>query len=309
MDTYLSPLYFLPQGTGLGDLHSDQILLAKKKLLAETELSPDKTIVLNKMVCTRNDVLNLFDKLIDHGEELNYHFAIFRNKILLEFLENRFVAVLPVSLESDLKNDPGFIDFISPYFEKVYTPLFIKCIKQHRIVVISTLMANSYLMNYADRNRPYKAAYNLINKYTEQIINHTQKIKAQIRINLFYPFSIFNLLNFLIPKNYKISEFKQYYDSTFIAVLNVLPEQFDDLRTEYCRVVMNMGIGLQRHDLKLALKILKNISSLKCSDYMHQKVEDNHRIMSPKFSSRRIFRYVILALLILRLIQYIRLYF
>ncbi len=305
MDVYLSPLHFLPEGTDIKDISSKQLLLAKKKLLAEIELSPTKTIILNKVVCTQNDLLNLFNDLSQNEKQLHYHFAIFNNRALLEFLENRFVGILPVALENNLLEDKIFIDFISPYFEKVYASLFIKCIKQLRIASINVLIANSYLMNYADRDKSDKAIEHYLDKDIKQILIYTQKINTQKRISFFYPLSILNLFNLFIPKNYRVSELKQYYNSTLIAILNVLPEKFSSIRTEYCRVVMNMAVGLQRHDSKLALSILKKVRVLKCSDSMHQKVESNYRIMSPKLKFGRLFLYLIAAFIILRILGFL----
>ncbi len=272
MNTYLSPLHFLPKETDLKDVSAKELLLAKKKLLAEIELSSDKTIILNKTVCTRNDVLKLFDQLLDDEKDLNYHFAIFKNKVLLEFLENRFVAILPLAITDNLKNNTAFITFISPYFEKVYTPLFIKCIKQLRLAEINILAANSCLMNYAGRDKSYKAVHALISKYIYEIELHTQKINAQKVVEHSY---FVNLINFFIPKNYKVSEFKQYYDSTLIEILNLLPERFNDLRTEYCSILGDMVASLNRcQDLKSGLSIIKNIRTLQCNDDIRQWVEE-----------------------------------
>jgi hypothetical protein len=283
MDTYLSPLHFLPEGTNLKDINAKQFLLAKKKLLAEIELSPDKTIVLNKTVCTRNDILNLFDDLSRNEEQLQYHLYIFGNATLLEFLENRFVDITSVSLTDELKKDRGFINFISPYIEKVYTPLFVNGIKQCKIADINLLMANSFLMNYADRDKSYKAVRNLINRYIEQIIIYTQKINEHIQTSLSH------FTNPFASPGYKIKDLKPYYNPALIAVLNVLPALFDDIRTEYCRALGSMAIGLNRSNRTigltssyplLALLIIKNLRNLQCSGYMHQWVEDTYLILA-----------------------------
>ncbi len=295
MDTYLSPLHFLPEGTALNDVSTKELLLAKKKLLAEIELSSDKTIILNKTVCTRNDVLNLFDQLLDDEEALNYHFAIFQDKVLLEFLENRFVAILPVSIASNLKNDEGFINFISPYFEKVYTPLLIQCIKRLRLAEINILAANSCLMNYADRDKNYKAIDVLLNKYIEHIAIHTQKIKAD--------------RDLAVPKSFIVSEFEHYYDNSLITILNLLPEQFNNVRSEYCRALMYLAIALHFFDTKLRVRIIKNVQNLRCSNSMRQTVQEIHDMLSkndsPKSGPGRLFLYIIAAIAIMKIIAFI----
>jgi hypothetical protein len=78
----------------------------------------------------------------------------------------------------------------------------------------------------------------------------------------------------------KHEHFSAYIDPNFIAILNLLPEEFEEFRSDYGLELINTGIALQNVNLKLAVNILAAVRDLRTNDYIQEQNDERYEILS-----------------------------
>jgi len=91
------------------------ILLAKKKMLAELELSCGTSIIVNNTEVTKNDIIVYIDNLLQTGN-LAYHAAIAEDTVLLDFLQKGILTPNKKFKNAPLYSNEAFIEWVTPYF-------------------------------------------------------------------------------------------------------------------------------------------------------------------------------------------------
>ncbi|MBS1563993.1 MAG: hypothetical protein JST39_06365 [Bacteroidetes bacterium] len=115
---YISPFHFILV-TSEDGIDRQELLLAKKKLLAELELSDRQTIMVNGREFSKHDIISFFDELRE-SRDIAWHFAVYKDKALLRFLEEQLLETSTSFLPNPLYNDEAFINWISPYYATAF---------------------------------------------------------------------------------------------------------------------------------------------------------------------------------------------
>ncbi len=119
MPKYISP-YSLLQIESDTAIDKSVLSLARKKMLAELDLSENQTLMIGANEFTKNDVIVFFDEL-SKNTDFEVHQTIYQHKQLSSFLES---GTLPNNITlidkplSDFNHD--FIEYVSPYFSDIY---------------------------------------------------------------------------------------------------------------------------------------------------------------------------------------------
>jgi hypothetical protein len=108
-----------------GNLDKNDLNLAKKRLLAELDLSASPTILRGSVEMTKNDIINQFDKLAG-VKNWDFHRLVAVDKALLGFIKNKEWDEQKQLLKEPKYDSAAFIEFISPYFSESYKSLIIK---------------------------------------------------------------------------------------------------------------------------------------------------------------------------------------
>ncbi|MBS1563991.1 MAG: hypothetical protein JST39_06355 [Bacteroidetes bacterium] len=116
---YISPLHVIEVPAGSTPDKKD-ILLAKKKLLAELELNDGQSVDVNGKSFSKNDIIRFFDDL-QQASDLSWHNAIYQDKVLLRFLEYNILEKNDRFADNPLYQEPAFIDWIGPYYSHSFT--------------------------------------------------------------------------------------------------------------------------------------------------------------------------------------------
>jgi hypothetical protein len=128
--SYLSPRTILAQAKLpiAGHFDQQQLILAKRVMLAEIDLSETKSVVLNGQEFTKDAALRYFDELQSQGK-LAYHLAIAEDEALCDFLE---WGTLPKRdfLPNPLYQNPDFNAFVGAWYVESYAGLLIEVFKQ-----------------------------------------------------------------------------------------------------------------------------------------------------------------------------------
>ena len=134
---YVSPIHTLGlENTEI--LDKESLKMAKKKLLAEVELSTMGTILRGGNEMTKDDILKAFDTITD-TDDWDKHILIAQDKALLSFLENNdFALDSSFFNKKEYKND-SFIAFISPCFLTSYKKVLFNCLKNKDVLLLKKL--------------------------------------------------------------------------------------------------------------------------------------------------------------------------
>gem|GEM_PF-3381386 len=121
---YTSPFLLLNLPTAIPD--QNQFLLAKERILAESDRTPSNTMLISGREYSRNNILQLF-KETEQGDNLAYHSAVAADKNLLEFLEGKANLQLSIYfIAHPGYQSPKFLAWMAPYFLHAFTGYFDK---------------------------------------------------------------------------------------------------------------------------------------------------------------------------------------
>lgn len=150
---YLSPTS-LPDSPPIDPPDKKALLLQRRKLLAELELSADGILHLKDRPFSRNDILEYFETLQD-DTILQYHAALSKDEILLSFLEEGILGEDAQFAEAAIYDDAGFIIWISPYFYTAFTAFVTECLQQTDEIGLRALLHNRLLLTAYDEEQAW----------------------------------------------------------------------------------------------------------------------------------------------------------
>lgn len=208
---YVNPLSFLSDQTITAN-HlpgKKDLLLQKKKLLAEIELSERQTVLIKETELNKDDVLKLFDGL-QNPQEILYHASIAADAVLYDFLTTGQLTGNGNFAKNPLYDDAAFKHFISPFFKDVFTTLTLKTLRNDENETLAKLWKNPVLLE---------------GRYYEQVLN-------KIRSYLFEQSnSLVQTKNRAVEKGKaRLDEFLKFFDANFIHTVNVLPQNSRNLK-------------------------------------------------------------------------------
>ncbi len=255
---YISPFIAL-NITDFDTFDKSNLTLAKKKLLAELELSPTNTVLVSGQEMSKNDVIKWFDNF-PNSSELAFHRDIAKDKTLLSFLENGVLDANTRFLETPVYHDEAFIEFISPYFSSSYKKKILEAIKKMDISLMDNLVNKlPLLMTEFDEEESNLVIENWVEAKIDAIIDLNNQIDDGVR---------------LIEK-----EIKEFYSLETMQWLNILPESFIHLRDRYAIALYNLSLSnWNTFFRKRAKRILAPTFSLNCSPHERELLRELHNI-------------------------------
>ncbi len=178
-------------------LERKDLLLAKRRMLAEFELNNSSTIIVNKKEVSKNDVLLMFETLED-TEDLHFHSIVFKDEHLLFFLEHNdlldkkpnlsqllpshsFNPILtnsiqpkftPVESKFSISNDDlteDFLYWISPYFAYSFKVASFNFFRKKDVPAFIALMQNNWYMSEDDKYDAFEPIMGLIESQDKRL--------------------------------------------------------------------------------------------------------------------------------------------
>lgn len=220
---YVSPF----QELGLevdGNLDKASLNLAKKRLLAELDLSEKPTILRGSMELTKNDIINQFDKLAA-VKNWDFHRLIAADKALLEFLQHKYWKywIINNSLKAEPQyNNEAFVEFVSPYFLISYKYLIIKSLtSENSEQLASVLKITPRLLTDDDHDDAWFSVESYLDGWKDNLNEMAERVQN--------------------GHVYNDSEVKPFYNAKFIECLNLLPDDFSWFRDSYATSLYNIS--------------------------------------------------------------------
>ena len=254
---YISPLHFIALSTA-GTIDRKDLLLAKKKMLAELELNEGRGIEINGQEVSKNDIICFFDDL-QQSADLSYHLAVYKDPVLLKFLEYNTLEKNDRYADNPLYADDAFITWLSPYYAASFVVFAAECFEDMADDEWATLLRNPLLMNSYNQ----ETAWEGLEKSMEADINRL-KLYADRQTMSHRPIMTQSELNEISP----VCEFKH------IMMLERLPaERFRQLRDEMAFAIMQICITAFNHtDRGWALNTIENARILAVSEELKTQV-------------------------------------
>lgn len=216
--TYTSPLHIF-KNQNIQGVDEDSLKKLKKELLLKFELTHSTTIKLYGKEYDKATVLELFDDL---KKDSVYHFRVFKNKELLNFLENGNLKFFQVRSSWKDLQIPDFRNWVEPYFTKQLSDRVTRCVNHKGIRSINDLKKinnSKFPFPAGMKDQVYSEAFAVLN-----IIIKTGRLKT---IDPFVGQS----------DNIFRQEVKEVFNPHYINILKVLPKDiFQSIVKDYSAV-------------------------------------------------------------------------
>jgi|GEM_PF-1029379 len=260
---YISPFSLLPNTPDKTFTRKD-LVLAKRKLLAEFELQGSSTILHNNKEMSRNDVLVFFDEL-DKKDDLGFHLIVSNDPVLLSFLENHAIQPNAKFITYKYNQTDDFIEWLSPYFRDAFKDASLRYFKKQEIYEFKTLMNNPLLL----ANEHASAAWQPVENYLDNLLQQLEWLNSdkdivihEAEITMLIKFDQVNMIK-LLPQE----RFQLQINNYAFEMMRSSIEIFNKLNREW------------------ALVILEDAKSLHVSEETYQSLLDKENEMKGIISS------------------------
>jgi hypothetical protein len=217
---YIDPIELLQLTVpGTGDLADEDIRRAKRKLLAEFELSGQITIRYRGGEIDKSTALQAVEALEDPTQRAHY-VRLHRHRELQEFLREPRVKVLARVPASNKLGDAAYIKFISERLVPIYLDLLGGLVRRKDWVSVALLLNRLDLLDSWQHDTVLKP-----------FINHIRLCNRQL-----------NEVNESTSETWKQLWDDQLIDVRMMEAMNRLPRNLQEQRNQYARILANVAI-------------------------------------------------------------------
>ena len=226
---YINPFQLLGiTAENISDIDNVTINKAKRKLLAEIELSDTNAIVHSGVELNKGDCLKAIDDL-DTKIKREFHFYILQNKLLNNFLTSRDLTFFAQFKVESIFKDNEFLDFISPYFSEQYDKALIENYKKCNLSNLKSLLSINPIVNNQYSEKCHQSTY----LYLREINLEIEKIKKEIESS-----------KSLFIRNYFDGQgISKYIENKLnVSFLNILPNYFQGIRNQITQSISILAV-------------------------------------------------------------------
>ena len=267
--SYLSPYRLInpPEGLSFEDFDSKTIQKLKKALLQEIDLEEGKLSWMPGVTIDKSKAIGVCDELSDETKR-HYHWLVYSNKSLLEFLEighhEHFLVSDASPLESikALEEDEKFCEWISEPFVKQYDLVLTKAIERKNLVLLECLLDGRRWIAPHFTDRCFEGARRQVDRLIEPLReanDHADDRLPSVR-------DVERILNC----------------NSLLEILNLLPAYFRDYQDAAAKQIRGIAISANNsHDdreLSKAILALTKKFDFKSVSLRHQLDEDFEKI-------------------------------
>ena len=270
------------------DCRAFDVAKAKKTLAAEFAIAPGGIITIDGFDYSKNDVFIELEHE-DFMQRLSYHLLIWQSQSLLNCLEKNTADANTVKMLTVLHSDNNNRPMIR-FFSSCFAVSFDKIMK--RLLYLGQFKeAGKWLMTIRlidDANDEYTALISMRNFIADFI----------------------KLLQNLNEKTYKdrLPSLEKWFAQPWRLFINQLPDSLYDTKKELLSAMILFTSVIAQVDIKLCLKISRQLKKVKClEESMRKVIIRNHSIYSIKsrqqFDKRNIVKYIVIVIAIFTVIR------
>jgi hypothetical protein len=260
---FINPIELLSlQDTPVPEINSAIIRKAKRKVLADIELSDAGFIFYNGSQVNKSDTDKAINEL-DFKEKIEFFHFIANNKDLNNFLTSGNLRLFNSFKVESIFKLPDFINFISPYFTKQYDRSLLTAFQNNDEITFRKIISIQPLVTSADKDRAYKSVSNAIKERIKEIDELTTEIKNEESI---------------YDENDIDEVFDLVQEKLNVNIINALPQYFQSLRNHVANCVRNLSVNIFNAfgDSPLALDIIGYALDFETDGLTKQKLSDDY---------------------------------
>ncbi len=180
MIAFINPIEILDLShLQFASIDDNVIKKAKKKLLAEIELSDDRHFNYKGLKITKSDCEKAIDELTSNDKKDYYYQLATTNQSL-----NNYLAIGDESFFDSIKQESiyqltDFIDFINPIFANNFDRSLIKAFRNNNKSSLTSILRAKHLINQASINIAFKSVSNELKSRIDEIEILTNKVETK----------------------------------------------------------------------------------------------------------------------------------
>ncbi len=177
--TFINPIEILNlEGAEISDIDNSAIKKAKRKLIADIELSDNGLLEYKGQQLTKSDCEQAINEL-GNPLILDFYIQINNNKLLNEFLVNGNEKIFESFSFESIYLLPEFVNFISPFFADKFDKAFLKSFQDKDIIKINLILKTEKLIKPEDLTIAYKSISHLLNEHIQTFDRIRDRIKNE----------------------------------------------------------------------------------------------------------------------------------
>lgn len=268
---YINPYELLEiTPENLSDVDSATIKRAKKKLLAEIELSETDTIIHQDIELNKSDCIRAIDDL-DSKDKSEFHFFIYQHKHLKRFLTSGKISFFDNYQAESIYKSPEFLDFISQLFSEQYDKILLDNFKKWNQQAVSKILSVKPITNDAFFDKSYKSTHAFIKEIDEEINNIAKEIE-----NKKSPYIVKKFQGLDSAINEKVN----------VPLLNLLPSYFASVRNQLAKSICDLAIEINNNHkiYEFSFKVIDIANNIETDGLCKQRIIKNYYTLKNNFT-------------------------
>lgn len=251
---YINPLELLE----VNSTESKEIKKAKRRKLAEIELSDDGYIEFQNHKISKSNFLGIIDEL-DNSNKVSFYSYLKTDKELSNFLLNGDLSVFENGFNTDFYEQVEFKEFITPFFAQKFSEAFKNAFVNNDTYQIKLLERASELVDKRQLETLYKPVYKLLQNTVKKLQEFAHDIED----------------------NYDDDDVDEVlYDLKSIIevrLINVLPYYFQSIRNSIGKEIRNISVNVfnELNSSEEALNIIRYAQKLKTDNLTKSKLKED----------------------------------
>lgn len=192
-------------------------------------------------------------------QEKAFRSFISNDPALSYFLETGTLRKNAKFSKEEVYKEPAFLAFISPYFEDQYVKAVFRCFDLKDTNLISDVAANPLLLDDAHKKMAFDRIFRFLEEKKTKLIALYNSIQMGHHVDMI--------------------ELSEHTGVMTICVLNYLPVDFQNFRTEYGREIVKLVRSLMTKDFNTARNIVTDVRQLKCDAQVLHDAEAIYQAM------------------------------
>lgn len=246
---------------------------AKRRKLAEFDLSDDGIIEVGKQKVTKSDFIRVTDEL-DDNDKAEFYLFVKNNPRLNAFLTNGDTSFFTNYRQESIYSDTNFINFISPYFAQQYSKVLLDAYQSNNVPLLKKIVANAPLVNNRDTEKAHKG----LAQYLKMIEEELHEIRADIdNEESYYDEDTVNEL---------IADLREKANSDTI---NILPSYFQAQRNEIAQKIRNISVAVFNNinNAEVAFQIVSYSLEFNINNLTKQKLQKDYEQIKEIYEDRK----------------------
>lgn len=270
---YINPYKLLGiEAENFSEVDNTVINKAKRKLIAEIELSDTNTISHFGADLNKADCIKVIDEL-DNKNKREFHLFIIQNKPLYNFLTSRDLTFFTQFKYESIYRDNEFLDFISPFFSERYDQALFINFKKNSTHNLKVILAVKPITNFEYSEKCYKKTYS----YLKEIYNEFEKINKDIENNK----------SKFIKQNFE-GLLRSISDKVNVTQLNSLPSYFQTIINQIAHSIRDIEVKLYNdpyNNYSVAFQLIEFAKSINTDGLTLQTITKSYYTVKKQYES------------------------